>query len=70
MGDKGKQIFATEMLHRTIDKTVQIHGGPGFYKGLFIDRLYRNNIEARLMEETLDLQKIIVTRDILRGLSF
>lgn len=64
------KIFTTEMLHRTIDKTVQIHGGPGFYKGLFIDILYRNNIESRLMEETLDLQKIIVTRDVLRGLSF
>ncbi len=64
------KIFTTEMLNRTIDKTVQIHGGPGFQKGLFIDRLYRKNIVIRLMDETLDLQKIIVTRDILRGLSF
>lgn len=79
MADNGKDIlrqssmakaFATEMLHRTIDKTVQIHGGPGFYKGLFFDRLYRNNIVSSLMEETLELQKTIIARDILRGLSF
>jgi len=77
MADKGEDIrreaamvkvFATEMLHRAVDKTVQIHGGPVYSKGLFIERLCRNTVEAKFIEETIELQKSIIARDVLRGI--
>jgi alkylation response protein AidB-like acyl-CoA dehydrogenase len=64
------KIFATEMLHRAVDKTVQIHGGPAYAKGLFIEKLCRNTVEAKFIEETIALQRYIIARDILRGTSF
>ncbi len=79
MADKGEDIqreaamvkvFATEMLNRAVDKAVQLHGGPGYTKGFFIERLRRNAFEASVIEETLVLQRSLIARDILRGIVF
>lgn len=78
MADKGEDIrreaamvkvFTTEMVNRTADRTVQLHGGPAHTKGLFVERLCRNAIAANFVEETLELQRAIIARDILRGIS-
>ncbi len=78
MADKGEDIrreaamvkvFATEMVNRAADQTVQLHGGPAYTKGLSVERLCRNAIAANFGEEALDLQRAIITRDILRGIS-
>jgi acyl-CoA dehydrogenase len=63
------KVFATEMVNRAADKTVQLHGGPAYIKGLFVERLCRNVIAASFSEEALELQRAIVARDILRGIS-
>ncbi len=77
MADKGEgiqreaamlKVFATEMLNRAVDKTVQLHGGPAYTKGLFIERLCRNTFEARVIEETLVVQRSMIARGILRGI--
>jgi acyl-CoA dehydrogenase len=79
LADKGEDIrreaamvkvFATEMLNRAVDKTVQMHGGPVYAKGLFVERLCRNTVEAKFIEETIELQRSIIARDILRGIRF
>jgi len=78
MADKGEDIrreaaivkvFATEMVNRAADQTVQLHGGPAYTKGLSVERLCRNAIAASFSEEALELQRAIITRDILRGIS-
>jgi alkylation response protein AidB-like acyl-CoA dehydrogenase len=78
MADKGEDIrreaamvkvFTTEMVNRTADRTVQLHGGPAHTRGLFVERLCRNAIAANFVEETLELQRAIIARDILRGIS-
>jgi len=63
------KVFATEMVNRAADKTVQLHGGPAHTKGLFVERLCRNGIAASFSEEALELQRAIIARDILRGIS-
>ncbi len=78
MADKGEDIyreaamvkvFATEMVNRVADRTVQLHGGPAYTKGLSVERLCRNAIAASFNEEALELQRASLTRDILRGIS-
>ena len=75
MADKGEnirreaamvKIFATEMANRAADRTVQLHGGPAHTEGLLVGRLCRDAISASMNEETLDLQRAIIARDILR----
>jgi acyl-CoA dehydrogenase len=63
------KVFATEMVNRAADKTVQLHGGPAYTKGLFVERLCRNAVAANFVEETLELQRAIIARDLLRGIS-
>jgi len=63
------KIFANEMVNRVADRTVQLHGGPAYIKGLSVERMCRNTIEASFNEEALNLQRAIITRDILRGIS-
>jgi len=79
MADKGEDIrreaamvkvFATEMVNRAADQTVQLHGGPAYTKGLSVERLCRNAIAVNFSEEALELQRAIITRDILRRISF
>jgi acyl-CoA dehydrogenase len=79
LADKGKdfrressmaKIFATEMVKRVADRTVQLHGGPAYVNGIFIERLCRNAIIAEFIEETLEIQRAIISMDIFRGISF
>jgi acyl-CoA dehydrogenase len=78
MADKGEDIrreaamvkvFATEMVNRAADQTVQLHGGPAYTEGLSVERLCRNAVAASFSKEALELQRAIITRDILRGIS-
>jgi len=62
------KVFATEMVNRAADRTVQLHGGPANIKGLFVERLCRNAIAASFGEEALELQRAIIARDILKGI--
>jgi alkylation response protein AidB-like acyl-CoA dehydrogenase len=63
------KIFATEMVNRAADRTVQLYGGPAHTEGLLVGRLCRDAISASMNEETLELQRAIIARDILREFS-
>jgi acyl-CoA dehydrogenase len=78
LADKGENIrreaamvkvFASEMVNRAADRTVQLHGGPAYIKGLSVERLCRDAIAASIHEEILELQRAIIARDILQGVS-
>jgi acyl-CoA dehydrogenase len=64
------KVFATEMVNRAADRTIQLHGGPANIKGLFVERLCRNAIAASFGEEALELQRAIIARDVLKGIGF
>jgi acyl-CoA dehydrogenase len=63
------KVFATEMVNRSADRTVQLHGGPAYTKGLSVERLCRNAIADSFNEEALELQRAIIARYILQGIS-
>jgi acyl-CoA dehydrogenase len=60
------RLFATEMLNRVADRAVQIHGGMGYMKELWIERAYRDARMLRLAEGTNDVMRLIIANDLLR----
>jgi alkylation response protein AidB-like acyl-CoA dehydrogenase len=44
------QLCATEMVYRVADRAMQVHGGMGFMKELWIERGYRDARMFRLLD--------------------
>ena len=59
------KLFASEVCHRVVDESLQIHGGSGLMKGMPIERLYRMVRSIRLYEGTSEIQRITIARGIL-----
>ena len=60
------KLFATEMVGRVADRTVQIFGGAGYIADYGIERLYRDVRLLRLYEGTSQIQQLIVARETVR----
>ncbi len=60
------KLFATEVCHRVVDESLQIHGGIGLVKGIPIERLYRMVRSLRIYEGTSEIQRSTIAREILR----
>jgi alkylation response protein AidB-like acyl-CoA dehydrogenase len=61
------KLFAADMLQRVTDAALQIHGGLGYFSPTPIERVYRD-ARAQLFEEgTAEVQKMTISRDLLRG---
>ncbi len=74
--DNGKEIgqasamaklFAAEMAMRITVEAVQIHGGYGFVKEFHVERLMRDAKITQIYEGTSEIQKIVISRNILKG---
>ncbi len=72
--DKGERItqraamtklFATEMLGRVADAAVQIHGGMGYMRELWIERAYRDARITRIYEGTSEVQRMVIAGGLL-----
>ncbi|WP_327152013.1 acyl-CoA dehydrogenase family protein [Nocardia sp. NBC_01329] len=61
------KIVATEAAGRVVDRAIQIHGGYGVTKDLPLERWYRELRIRRIGEGTTETQKMIISRDLLRG---
>lgn len=61
------KIVATEAAGRVVDRAIQIHGGYGVTKDLPLERWYRELRIRRIGEGTTETQKMIISRDMLRG---
>ncbi len=59
------KLFATEMLGRVADAAVQIHGGMGYMRELWIERAYRDARIARIYEGTSEIQRLVIAQSIL-----
>ncbi len=75
--DKGKPIrreaamvklFATQMIHNVADRVTHIYGGPPFIAGLPMERLCRHALATSATELALELQRNIISQDVLKGL--
>jgi acyl-CoA dehydrogenase len=54
------KLFATEMLGRVADAAVQVHGGMGYMKELWIERAYRDARIYRIYEGTSEIQRLVI----------
>ena len=59
------KLFATEVCHRVVDESLQIHGGSGVVKGVPIERIYRLQRPLRVYEGTSEIQRVTISRDLL-----
>jgi acyl-CoA dehydrogenase len=60
------KLYASEVCHRVVDQSLQIHGGVGLVKGVPIERLYRMVRSIRIYEGTSEIQRLTIAREILR----
>ncbi len=63
------KLYATDHAQLVIDKAVQIHGGDGVKTGTIVERLYREIRALRIYEGASDVQRTIIARQVLGGLS-
>ncbi len=64
----GAKLYATEMLARVTDATLQIHGGMGLMSDLPIERFWRDARVERIWDGTSEIQRHIISRELLRPL--
>jgi len=60
------KVFASEMLGRVTDRTVQIFGGMGLMSELPVERWWRDARVERIWDGTSEIQRHIIARSLLR----
>jgi alkylation response protein AidB-like acyl-CoA dehydrogenase len=61
------KLYASKVaMHHTVE-AVQIHGGYGFVKEYHVERLMRDAKITQIYEGTSEVQKIIISRNVLKG---
>jgi len=61
------KLFASKVAMDTAVEAVQIHGGYGFVKEFHVERLMRDAKITQIYEGTSEIQKIVISRDLLRS---
>lgn len=61
------KLSASGMANRVVDRVMQIFGGMGYTKELPVERWYRDVRLFRIYEGTDEMQRLILSRDLLRG---
>ncbi|WP_026811178.1 acyl-CoA dehydrogenase [Arenibacter latericius] len=60
------KLYASQVAMDTSIEAVQIHGGNGFVKDYHVERMMRDAKITQIYEGTSEIQKIVVSRSILR----
>ena len=60
------KLYASQVAMDTAVEAVQIHGGNGFEKDYHVERLMRDAKITQIYEGTSEIQKIVISRSILR----
>lgn len=60
------KLYASKVAMDTTIEAVQIHGGNGFVKDYHVERLMRDAKITQIYEGTSEIQKIVISRSILR----
>jgi alkylation response protein AidB-like acyl-CoA dehydrogenase len=59
------KLFASEAANRACYKSLQIHGGNGFSEEYEISRLYRDVRVTTIYEGTSEMQRLVISRQVL-----
>lgn len=60
------KVMASEVAMKTTTEAVQIHGGYGYVKEYHVERLMRDAKITQIYEGTSEIQRIVISRDILK----
>jgi alkylation response protein AidB-like acyl-CoA dehydrogenase len=60
------KLFASDVAMRVTVEAVQIHGGYGFVKEFHVERLMRDAKITQIYEGTSEIQKVVISREILK----
>jgi alkylation response protein AidB-like acyl-CoA dehydrogenase len=60
------KLFASETAMRTTVEAVQIHGGYGYVKEYHVERLMRDAKITQIYEGTSEIQRIVISREVLK----
>ena len=61
------KLFASEAAERICSDAIQIFGGYGYSRELPLEKIYRDVRVAQIYEGTSDVQRIIISRQLLQG---
>jgi alkylation response protein AidB-like acyl-CoA dehydrogenase len=60
------KLYGSEVIHRCIDKTLQIHGGMGYSRDFWVERAFRDQRITEIFEGTSEIQRIVIASNIFR----
>ena len=61
------KLFASEVAMRHTVEAVQVHGGYGFVKEYHVERLMRDAKITQIYEGTSEIQRMVISRSVLKG---
>lgn len=61
------KLYASETANRVCADAVQIHGGNGYSRDYAVERMYRDARVTTIYEGTSEIQRIVISREILKG---
>ncbi len=59
------KLFASEMAERVCSDAIQIHGGYGYLEDFPVERIYRDVRVCQIYEGTSDIQRLVISRQVL-----
>jgi acyl-CoA dehydrogenase len=62
------KLYASEMLGRVTDAAIQVHGGMGLMDDFPLERFWRDARVERIWDGTSEIQRHIISREMLRAL--
>ena len=64
------KLYASEVAMKTTVEAVQVHGGYGFVKEYHVERLMRDAKITQIYEGTSEIQRIVVSRNVIKGSTY
>lgn len=61
------KLFASQMSERVCSAALKMHGGYGFLNDFPIEKLYRDAMVFQLYDGTNEIQKLLISRELLAG---
>jgi alkylation response protein AidB-like acyl-CoA dehydrogenase len=63
------KLFASEMAMRACNKAIQIYGGYGYIMDYPVERYWRDAKLTEIGEGTSEVQRLVISREVLREIA-